>query len=181
MIIYIYTSENPIPKRRQSEIALQILDYALKEEFDILKRPKIFKTEYGKPYFRGLDIHFSYSHCKYAVGCGVDTAPLGVDIQEIKKVRPAVVERVCCDNELKELHEGADVSGRPLDEAFIRMWTLKEAYAKFTGKGFAEGFNSIDTTTFPDGMAYRYRDCYVACYHEHNSDTVRLKDFVVLE
>ena len=135
--------------------ALKLLDYALEQEYSIKNRPEISRGKHGKPYFKNSDIYFNYSHCKYGVACAVSDSEVGVDIQEIRSVKPSVIQRVCCDNELEIIKT---------DEDFIRIWTLKEAYAKFTGKGFAEGFKSIDTTSFPNGLAFICGECYIACY-----------------
>jgi len=145
----------------ENAAALKLLDYALEQEFNIKKRPEILRGEHGKPYFADCDIKFNYSHCKYGVACAVSDCEIGVDIQEIRKIKPSVIQRVCCDNELEIIKN---------DEDFIRIWTLKEAYSKYTGKGFAERFKSIDTTKFsPEcvfkvGAGVSLPSLYIACY-----------------
>jgi 4'-phosphopantetheinyl transferase len=137
--------------------ALDLLKYSIKQEYGITELPEIARTKHGKPYFPSSNIKFNYSHCKAGVACIVAVGrEVGVDIQEIRKVRPAVIERVCCDNELKQIKT---------DEDFIRIWTLKEAYSKFTGRGFSEGFKSIDTTTFPDKLVVQKGDVFIAYYN----------------
>lgn len=174
MNIYVCADNStPIEKKRQREIALYLLDYAIEREFGVkretpLKSGKsgksaenyeIIRGEHGKPYFKGSHIHFSYSHCKYGVVCGVNTEPLGVDIQEIRQVKPALLpalsEKFCCDNERKIIGGSED---------FIQVWTRKEAYSKYTGNGLTEKFSLIDTTLFPDGLSVKYGNCYIACY-----------------
>jgi len=154
MNIYISFTET------DSRSALFLLDYALMREFSLsLADFEIIRGERGKPYFRDSDVYFNYSHCshcKTAVACVVAKSEVGVDIESIERVRevsPAVIKRVCCDNELKIIKNAED---------FIRIWTIKEAYAKFTGRGFAEGFKSIDTTVIRGVYSEKIEGYYVA-------------------
>jgi len=154
--LYYEIFDSPVDKTTQRMNALRLLDLA------VPNKPEIVLGEHGKPYFINSEIHFSYSHCEYGVACGIHTAPIGVDIQEIRAVRPQVLRRVCNDKEIESIKT---------DEDFIRIWTMKEAYAKFTGKGLAEGFKSIDTT----GMsAVKVKNCYLSWYCEGSVDKVQL-------
>jgi 4'-phosphopantetheinyl transferase len=169
--IYFSVSETPLDKSSQRELALKLLDYALEQEYGV-KCGEITRNEYGKPYFSPKspistseaelsDIHFNYSHCKYGVACVVAKEEVGVDIQEIKAVNPLVIKRVCCANELEMLKKEDACS---IHDRFIKIWAQKEAYAKFTGKGFAEGFRQIDTTAFPPELVFKRGNMYIACY-----------------
>jgi 4'-phosphopantetheinyl transferase len=124
--------------------------------------------EHGKPYFVNSDIFFNYSHCKYGAACIVANQEVGVDIQDIKSVRPAVIKRVCND---------CEISSIKTDEDFIRIWTMKEAYAKFTGKGFAEGFKSIDTANM---TAVKIGNCYISWYSQNGEvpELIEIKDIL---
>jgi 4'-phosphopantetheinyl transferase len=156
--IYFSISDTPLEKSHQRKLALYLLDYALYREYSI-KKGEIVTGEHGKPYFKDSDVFFNYSHCKYGVACAVVKGKqVGVDIERITEVKPAVVKRVCCDNELKAIEAG---------ENFIKIWVQKEAYSKFTGKGFAEGFKNIDTTdktVFPPEFVFRRGNLYIAYY-----------------
>jgi len=150
--VFIRIFETPLSRSEQSVFAYELLDYALKSEFGV-KRGEIIRGEHGKPYFRDSDIYFSYSHCKTAVACVVSKSEVGVDIERIREVSPAVIRRVCCDNELGIIKTAED---------FIKIWTMKEAYAKFTGKGFAEGFKSVDTTVMDGVYSEKIEGYYVS-------------------
>jgi phosphopantetheinyl transferase len=150
--LYYAISETPQPR--------ELARYLLKQATD--GRPGVIAYgEHGKPYFKDSDIYFNYSHCKYGAACIVANQEIGVDIQELRTVKPSVIKRVCCDNEIKLIKT---------DEDFIKIWTMKEAYAKFTGKGFAEGFKSIDTTTFPEKCSYRVGNMLISWYCENPTD-----------
>ena len=115
--------------------------------------PEILRGEHGKPYFKDSDIFFNCSHCKFGAACIVADCEVGVDIQEIRKVKPAVIKRVCTDSEIESIKT---------DEDFIRIWTMKEAYSKYTGNGFAEGFSTIDTTGWTNFV--KIGNCYISWY-----------------
>lgn len=116
--------------------------------FDIL--------EGGKPVLshpRGL--HFNLSHCEglVAVATSPET-PIGVDVESIRDVTPLdIAPTVFAPAELAWLDALAPAERH---EGFVRLWTLKEAFIKATGRGltepldgFAFGFEPL-TVTFRD-------------------------------
>ena len=92
--------------------------------------------EHGKPRFAACpELHFSLSHSgEYAV-CVMAPCETGCDVETVKPFRIPVAKRVFTEEELLWLsHEAEEEKG---DEAFCRLWTLKESFLKATGKGFA--------------------------------------------
>ena len=163
MNIYFSIPGEYLDKNAQRSLALRLLDYALQKEFGIARSDwRMIRKARGKPSFINSDKHFSYSHCRFGVACAVAKQPLGVDIQEVLKPKPATMRRVCHPNELAILESMEPPSLNA--PRFIEMWALKEAYAKYTGEGLAEGFNTIDTTAFPPGLAHRHENLYIAYY-----------------
>ena len=156
MNVYYSLFEEKTDKASQHRLALSLLDYALQKDFG-KSRGTFRYGEHGKPYFEDLDLFMNYSHCEYGVACAVGESEVGVDICEVRKVRPAVIKRVCCDNELGTVRN---------DEDFIRVWVMKEAFAKFTGRGLSQGFATVDTSAFPAGMVCRDGNVFVGCYCE---------------
>ena len=92
--------------------------------------------EYGKPVFAACpEMYFSLSHSgEYAV-CVIAPFETGCDVETIKPFRLPVAKRVFTEEELLWLSRETE-QGRG-DEAFCRLWTLKESFLKATGKGFA--------------------------------------------
>jgi len=73
--------------RVQSVLAELLLRRALREEFGLTELPKIETGEKGKPFFPDHpEIHFNLSHCKYAVACALDRAPVGVDAEALGRL-----------------------------------------------------------------------------------------------
>ena len=83
--------------------------------------PIIGKSENGKPYFIGnVDVHFSLSHCKTHVFCGLSSSPIGVDIESPRKISERTEKFFCSPDERKMF--------LPLE-----LWVLKESYVKLKG------------------------------------------------
>ena len=89
--------------------------------------------ENGKPYMEGLDVGFNVSHSGLLWMCMVGPAPCGLDLQvnreiNIKKYNK-IIQRYFTPNE-------QDFCERYGIEGFFRIWTHREAFGKFTGRGF---------------------------------------------
>ncbi|MCL1832660.1 MAG: 4'-phosphopantetheinyl transferase superfamily protein [Oscillospiraceae bacterium] len=173
MNVYLYLPPSPLNPAAQHQHAQRLLDYALQAEYGVTLDDcgEIARTALGKPYFkptpliantqnRQEPVHFSYAHCADAVVCVVARENVGVDIQAVTTPKPAVIRRVCCVSE-------RDSEAVMTAEGFTEMWVQKEAYAKFTGKGLTEGFNTIDTTDksrFCPKRVFRYENFCIAVY-----------------
>lgn len=90
-------------------------------------------TDTEKPYFAGRpDIHFSLSHTKGAVMCVLSGQKCGCDIERNRsfKSMASVARRFFSPDEAEEIE--ADPG------SFFRIWTRKEAYVKYTGRGISQ-------------------------------------------
>lgn len=98
-------------------------------------------AEKGKPYFLYNDtLHFSISHTNSHIAIALDNQPIGIDIEQKRRYKPDLVRRFFHSDEV------AYLSALPIeeqDEAFTRIWTLKEAFVKYTGQGIADNFKSF--------------------------------------
>ena len=116
-------------------------------EFDI--------GEYGKPYLsENPGIFFNISHCKGGAVCFFEDEEVGIDLQNFTKCNSRVWDRVCSEEELDALKKAE----KP-EEAFIKLWTLKESLAKLSRKGMVfgeidklngDGVNIFSTSPRPD-------------------------------
>ena len=120
--------------------AYDLLELAAREVWGWQTLPELARTQEGKPYFPALpDHYFNLSHSEHLVLCALDSAPVGVDIQVIKRTwRPGLPKRVCSERELAWLEQQDD-----LWAAFTQLWTLKECQVKYTGTGLQGNFRSI--------------------------------------
>ena len=119
--------------------------------------PPIAITPQGKPYFPSGDWHFSISHTKCHVFCCLSRKNVGIDAEESTR-RPdlRLARRYLSEAEQARLAAAPDPA-----EALLRLWVLKEAYAKLTGRGLG---NYLKTTDFhPDDPRISVIDgCLVA-------------------
>lgn len=99
-------------------------------------------TEKGKPYFSLLpNIHFSLSHSGDVAVCAFSDNDVGCDIEQIDKPLEGVAKRFFTPNEYNYIFNGTTESIQA--DRFFRIWTLKEAYLKFTAEGLGGGLDSF--------------------------------------
>lgn len=126
--------------RREKIFSYVLLRLALSEKFGISDPPEFTLGEYGKPFLRDdPDVFFSLSHSSGAALCAAASFPIGVDLQKCRKMRPGIENRFCTAREIGRVR---DSSAR--DRELCRLWCVKESYGKLTGKGFSEGFDTVE-------------------------------------
>lgn len=128
--------------QKNAAMAFLLLQYALSREFGIVPTAFTYNA-HGKPYLPGNAAYFSMSHCAGAVACFVDRQEVGVDIERILPVREKVVFRKLGEKARAEIEAAASP-----DEAFTRLWTEKEAIAKFEGRGLSMPFQTIQSEAY---------------------------------
>lgn len=94
----------------------------------------------GQPVLPGSGLHVSISHCDDLVACAISGEPIGIDVEKLRPVKPAMIQRVCTPEELSW------VGGDP--DRFFQVWTAKEAYFKMAGTGITD-LRSVNTLALP--------------------------------
>ena len=103
---------------------------------------KISRSEYGKPYLTSYrNIHFNVSHTINAMICAISEEKIGIDIERIKLFNIGVTQKYFTKQEQYYIFKEKEKQ----DERFVEIWTRKEAYVKWTGKGMKVSFQSFDT------------------------------------
>ena len=104
---------------------------------------EILRTEKGKPYVKsrgdvqtgpegGREIHVSASHSGAYFVCAISDRPVGVDVQERRRVNAEGISR-------RYFSAGEQEYVKELGEkGFFTIWTRKEARSKLTGLGLEE-------------------------------------------
>lgn len=115
-----------------------VLDCAssINDEFGV-PRPIAIKTHSnGKPYFSDSPLHFSLSHSEDLWACAFSDSEIGLDVQYKKeKNYMRTAQRMFTENERTYIVERSTACA----DAFYKIWTRLEAFAKCTGEGiFAE-------------------------------------------
>ena len=90
----------------------------------------ILMSEKGKPYIDGSKTFFNISHCDGLAVCVLSDKPVGVDCESVRKASTAVMKKCFGNNEADYINNCEN-----RNNAFTRIWTLKESYVKMTGDG----------------------------------------------
>ena len=152
---------------------------------------KFAKNKYGKPFIKKLsrkkggqinrEVYFSLSHSGDMLICAVSQYNIGADCQIINikdfKVCKKMAERFYSPPEilfLNKLPEEEYVNN------FFEIWTKKEAYIKYTGKGLSEGLSTFSVDNI-DGVYFQralpeLSGAYIyICCGEDNKDELGVK------
>lgn len=124
--------------------------------------PPIAVTPRGKPYFPEVNWHFSISHTRHFAFCALSQNNIGLDAEEKgRTVSAAMIEKLTSDGEKGRL-------GDDPQDAFLRLWVLKEANSKLTGRGMGNWLKDTDFDPF-DPRLQEINGCYVAVLEENDA------------
>jgi 4'-phosphopantetheinyl transferase len=126
------------------------------------------ENEYGKPFLVGFpSFHFNISHSGDWVVCALGDKEVGVDVEREAPLRSlAIAERFFTPEESRAL---AALPQEERGARFYELWTLKESYIKYQGKGLAIPLSSFGFV-FVDGRARLMRDEGLFFMHERMAD-----------
>ncbi|MCL1830136.1 MAG: 4'-phosphopantetheinyl transferase superfamily protein [Oscillospiraceae bacterium] len=110
-------------------------------------------NEHGKPYLSdNKDVFFSISHTKNIVAVAVADFEIGLDIEATRDAGTSLIEMVASPSEQETIKTASDKQ-----TAFMRLWTMKESYAKAHGISVAsilkkdipnDGFLFLDSRSY---------------------------------
>lgn len=106
------------------------------DEFQIQKNP------YGKPSVIGRDdFHYNLSHSGNYVVIAFGESEVGVDIQEHRAHTdiPLIAHRCFCQDEQEYIFQCPEET----EQRFYEIWTGKESYLKYIGKGLGKSMQSF--------------------------------------
>lgn len=99
-------------------------------------------NDFGKPCLGQYpEFCFNISHSGDWVICGFSSHAIGVDIEGIQNVDLQIAKRFFSPQEYRDLQRQED----PQDY-FYQLWTLKESYIKYMGKGLSIPLNSFSVS-----------------------------------
>ncbi len=111
----------------------------------------------GKPYFESGELHFSISHTKRHVFCGISDRPIGIDAEELDRdISLRLSEKILSENEFARYEAAQDKR-----LALLTFWVLKEAQAKCDGTGL-QGYPNHTNFSLDDPRVTRMDGCLVA-------------------
>ena len=116
--------------------------------------------ENGRPFFAERTCDFSITHTQNHVFCALidgedEPMRIGIDAEDFNRPDFSNIEELAVrwfsENEQKSFFAS------PTKEIFLRIWTRKEAYVKYTGEGL-RGLSKIDTTILENEGRVRFFD-----------------------
>lgn len=143
----------PVPSKIRSLGAWLLLKLMLREE-GINDLEVVFKKgEQGKPYIDGeKKVCFNMSHSGDRVMCIISSSECGCDVESITRKSEKIAERFFHEDEKELLGKYTDTV--QYQKEFGRLWTCKESYIKYTGKGMMEPLDSFSVINPPDGVNF---------------------------
>jgi len=121
-------------------VSYLLFQYGLKKEFNIVLNSYWQKEKNGKPYLDNYnEINFNISHCCKGTVCLFDDYRCGIDIQDISEISEDIIDIICSKKEIDEIKSSAN----PKRKICI-LWTLKESYVKYSGKGLTDEICNYD-------------------------------------
>ena len=133
-----------VPNFQKALIAYSdlLVRYLASNNFNIPANQIVFeKGEYGKPYIRGFpNFQFSVSHAGNLLVVFTSDSAVGVDTEKISTPNLQIATRFFTKNESDYIHSDPSLSNR----RFYEIWTCKEAYIKYLGKGLSCSLSSFD-------------------------------------
>lgn len=124
-----------------------LLEYGFEQAHVSLEDREICIDTHGKPRLkRDIGVCFNVSHSgDYAVAIFADSEA-GIDIEHRRALRKGMAERSCTAGELEWLSKQEDK-----EMAFIRLWTAKESYVKWSGEGLTCSLTELEVQTEQSG------------------------------
>ena len=132
--------------------------------------------ENGRPYFCDRMCDFSITHTQNHIFCaiieGEEPMRIGIDAEDINRPDFSNLDEMAArwfsPNEQKAFRTS------PTKETFLRLWTRKEAYVKYTGEGI-RALSKLDTVSLEsDGdirfFDYREGDILISLCVPHDVD-----------
>lgn len=153
--LHVGTSGDP---RHIAAAARARLDALLVHYAALDRAPDIARSERGKPYAPALaDVDFNLSHAGHLALIAIARAqPLGVDLEGAERaIRVEALARRFFAKPEADALDALPAERRP--EAFLRLWTCKEAVLKALGVGISFGLDrvafSLDAAGMPAAIA----------------------------
>ena len=102
--------------------------------------PNISVTPMGKPYFADKSAFFSISHSKTRVFCVLADRNVAIDAEPMdRQVSPRLAEKILSPAEYARYEKAENKA-----QALLKLWVLKEAAGKLSGKGVQPYPNHTD-------------------------------------
>lgn len=116
-----------------------LLKVALQDAGYNYENARFIRNEWGRPMLSDGAFSFSLSHSGNYAMCAVSDREIGCDVQKRRAIHRSVVQRLFSEEEKRQIDAGGE-------EAFCRIWSLKESYLKMIGMGLNMGLGDFSIT-----------------------------------
>ena len=164
----VASTGNPVLRHERRSV-WRLLEYAVKSNTGMGMEDLNFELHGSR--WSCNEIAFSLSHGGGAIAVAVATRPVGVDIEEISGERQeGLARRFFTERELSEYLASAEESR---DEAFLHIWTAKEAVFKSREeeKFVPAKIDTADHDVYTRTVSLGGRDYAVSAFSEGASKT----------
>ncbi|MDR2355330.1 MAG: 4'-phosphopantetheinyl transferase superfamily protein [Clostridiales Family XIII bacterium] len=165
--MYLYLRESEKKTEATEFFKAAFLDYNARARLGLSRQEAETASRalgpYGKPGFVDIPAHFSISHSGRFLVCIFSDAEVGLDAEDLAMRRAqdarrmangAAEDDVCARylriarrcfraDERRVVLEAADRGYDALTALFFLIWTRKEAYVKYTGRGLGAGLGGF--------------------------------------
>ena len=119
---------------------------------------RILQGENGKPYLPDYpEIHYNLAHSGNLAMAVFAETEVGCDIEKLHTADLKLAKRFFCPREYAYI---SGLEGEEQDQAFVRLWTLKESFLKVTGKGMCLPLDSFEFQFGKDFQRVEIRQNY---------------------
>lgn len=149
------------------------------KEYSISNRQLVInRNAYGKPFFTGIN-HFCYniSHTRNAFTVAISNREVGVDIEKPAGPFLDVAQTFFTNSEVVYIME------KDGDQRFFEVWTKKESYIKYLGKGLSVPLNSFDALALNRAnlMTFYMRGYIISVYGQNISRSIQIHELNEVE
>lgn len=172
----IHITKNVKFHKHVSSFTVDKVKELAKIKWGFVEDAQIGKNALGKPFFINYpSCYFNISHSGEHIVIAIADSTVGVDIEIIDKYDSKIRERFFSKEEQKYVLDAED--NKVVISRFFKIWTMKEAYVKYTGEGLKRSFKSFDvmeSNLKKRFNCFQWNGCYISvCTGESNEKIVK--------
>ena len=151
-------------------LKLYNIEFDLGFSLEEIEQEIIIRTQNGKPFFKSIPLEFSISHSENIWVCAMGSCRVGIDIQIEKSAKTLEIAKRFFNK------EESDFVTEYGSKAFFQIWSMKEAFVKFIGKGISYGFDTFSVVV--DGKIVDSMENPIKCYFQKIELTEALECYI---
>lgn len=122
----------------------------------------------GKPFWKGYPYYFNFSHTRNSILCCASSlGDVGADVEKINTPPFEVMNMIFHPFEREYMQNSSSLEK---NYNFYKIWTRKEAYAKYKGTGITEDLakiNVLNSVALPYFYTWTYGEYLCSIYTEY--------------